>query len=68
MRLVKVTSKVSESRTVCQCGGFPLLHEAWADLDGEPFRAYYCKKCRPITEDYIAYFKDADGSSRIETA
>lgn len=31
--------------TCCTCGEQILAHHAQADLDGEPFVAYYCEPC-----------------------
>ena len=50
MRLVPVPANESNPtiKVLCKgCGRWVLAQEAVADLDGEPFKAYYCAPCTP---------------------
>ena len=43
MRLEKVELREGERVKCCKC--LWMVEEAWADLEGEPFVDYYCRKC-----------------------
>ena len=30
----------------CKCNKYTVVTNTYADLDGEPFRSYYCKSCK----------------------
>lgn len=48
MRLVKCQASQPEVIVVCAaCGGTLKHSEAWADLDGPAFQAYYHEACKP---------------------
>ena len=41
-------------KVICyNCNDTILLSEAYADLDGEPFKAYYCRNCKNNNERNI---------------
>lgn len=45
MRLSKCTDTHGQHVVCAHCGAPHKLDESTADLDGEPFRAYYCPTC-----------------------
>lgn len=43
---VKYNPSTKAARVQCRsCGKWILLHDAYADLDGEAFLDYYCEEC-----------------------
>lgn len=47
MRLQQVEDTHGQRVFCYQCGVAMPLAGCWADLDGEPWKAYYCDKCKP---------------------
>jgi hypothetical protein len=45
MRLALTHPRPVCSVSCCSCGERHLIGNVLADLDGEPFQAYYCRKC-----------------------
>ena len=45
MKLILVKDTHNQIVSCYRCGARSLLKETYADLDGEPFRAYYCSDC-----------------------
>lgn len=53
MKLEKVNLLPAFTFACIKCGFVAMSHlvnELWADLDGEPFKAYYCESCKQTLE------------------
>ena len=46
MRLQSIRSTSGNYAKCCQCETMHPLVELWMDLDGPPFKAYYCNECK----------------------
>lgn len=52
MNIIKCKPTMPDVSVVCAAGDGLVKHsEAYADLDGEPFKAYYHEACKPVTDE-----------------
>lgn len=52
-------------RLMCRgCGGSFFLNDGYADLNGEPFRAFYCEDCAQASEQAMPDSEYRASSSR----